>query len=74
MRNPTQKYTLIAPNGIEQNMLLTEDHLRILQGQGFTLKPEPVVRQAIIKTKLVKKAAVAEAAEEPAAEEPAAEE
>ena len=66
MPNPT-KYILIAPNGVETTMLLSPDHLKIILDQGFTLKPEPVVRRAVVKAELVEKAV--EVAEDPAPEE-----
>ena len=55
MTNPAQKYILISPNGVRQTMLLTEGHLKVLLGQGFTLVPEPVIRRAIVEDRLVTK-------------------
>ena len=66
MPNPT-KYILIAPNGVETTMLLSPDHLKIILANGFTLKPKPRVRRAVVKAELVEKAV--EVAEDPAPEE-----
>ena len=67
MANPAKKYILIAPNGVETTMLLGPEHLKIILNQGFTLKPEPVVRRAVVKAELVEKAV--EVTEDPAPEE-----